>query len=76
MACYNFGPNCSVTDARTGEMVPVPQGIHDVTWEETISKANNPPECTIHDNLSQTTIRTFRSEIIRLCEEGKAKPHP
>lgn len=76
MTMYKFGPDCSVEHAVTGEMVSVPQGIHDVTWDETVSKLGNPPECTIHVHSEQIIIKTFIYEITRLCEEGKAKPYP
>jgi len=76
MTMYKFGPDCSVKHAETGAMVSVPQGIHDVTWDGTISKVGNPSECTIHVHSEQIIIKTFRTEIIRLCEEGKAKPYP
>ncbi len=76
MNMYKFEPDCSVQDAGTGKMVPIPQGIHNITWEGTISKVGNSPECTINIYSQQISIRTLREEIIRLCEEHKASKYP
>ncbi len=71
---YRFHQAVTVTNpANLAEQVDIDAGDWPVNFDDVVSSSGNAPECEVLEPNVRTT-RIFRTDLIRLCEEGRVSP--